>query len=1339
MHSRSTLLVVFVSLLLSTPLLAQSESLEKILAEESIDVHAARAAEGDPQRGALLFYKPEMNCATCHQPQGESGLRLGPDLAERREVEPSHIVESILDPHKIIREGYQTAVVRTFEGDQFEGVLVEESEDSLSIAGIEDKKVRTFAQDDIEWRLSEKSTMPVGLANQLADKQQFYDLVSYLLSVAEEGAVREAQLRPAWSLYPPPPLPEYEKRIDHSAMIASLNNPAFDRGQQIFALHCASCHGSINDDGTVAEEGSMPTSLQFVSGKFKNGNDPYTMYQTLTHGYGMMNAQRWMVPRQKYDVIHFIRESYLRRHNPGQLFEITDEYLAALPEGDTFGPEPAGTQPWVQMNYGPSMMNTIEIEGNFGQPGNIAQKGIAVRLDNGPGGVESGSHWLMYEHDTMRVAGAWSGDFINYEGIHFDGRHNAHPKVTGDVHFSNPTAPGWGRPDDGSFADTRVEGRDGRRYGPLDRDWVKYRGMYRYADESILSYSVAGTPVLESPDLLFANDSPVFVRQLNLSEREEPLILQIATLDPALGYVPVMDDEDDFQPSEDGVIRSKTDLSQLTFTNVHFLNGSDDQEPESVDACQSDEGILFNGRSFAQADSGELFNMHDADFTIAAMIKTNENGTIFAKTVDGEEWVPDGKTFFVRGGRLTYDIGWVGAIQSSRKVNDGQWHHVAMTWSADAGEASFYIDGRQRGGGELRPEGPVDDHVIRIGFTNDNFPATSFFEGNINGVEFYQSVLSEDQLRELAGGNDIESESLLACWNRHDGDELVDDAGESSAIMFADGSIEESAQQVGLVFGVSESLAGASWILDGSSLRLEIPPGAAVDFSVFHAPVHNSDEMDDATRVDSVANSLPLNSPTVDLEALTQGGPANWPEILETEIVMDDTEGPFAVDVFTRPTDNPWNCRMRLTGVDFLPESDGDVAIVPAWDGSVWRVSGIKSASSGGSKISWQRIAAGLFQPLGVRIRDGEIFVTCRDQLVRLHDLNGDGEMDFYESFNSDHQVTEHFHEFAMGLQTDDDGNFYYAKSARHALQAVVPHHGTLLKVAADGSSTEIVANGFRAANGVCINPDGSFYVTDQEGHWNPKNRINRVVPGGFYGNMFGYHDVEDDSDEAMDPPLCWITNSFDRSPAELLWVDSDKWGGLNGALLNTSYGYGQIYVATEENVNGRYQGGMCALPIPRFPTGVMRGRFHDDGQLYCCGMFAWSGTQQEPGGFYRVRHTGQASNLPIGLHALGNGIQIQYSDPLDVATASDPANYRIETWHIKRSARYGSDHFDQQQLEVTDARVASDGMTVTLTVPDIEPTRCMEIVFTLKGEDGTDFSGKIHNTIHELASPDDP
>ena len=71
----------------------------------------------------------------------------------------------------------------------------------------------------------------------------------------------------------------------------------------------------------------MPTSLRFVEGAFKNGADPYRMYQTLTHGYGLMNPQSWAVPRQKYDVIHYVREALVKPHNPRQYVEVDADYL----------------------------------------------------------------------------------------------------------------------------------------------------------------------------------------------------------------------------------------------------------------------------------------------------------------------------------------------------------------------------------------------------------------------------------------------------------------------------------------------------------------------------------------------------------------------------------------------------------------------------------------------------------------------------------------------------------------------------------------------------------------------------------------------------------------------------------------------------------------------------------------------------------------------------------------------------------------------------------------------------------------------------------------------------
>ncbi|HCQ39196.1 MAG TPA: heme-binding protein, partial [Verrucomicrobiales bacterium] len=460
-----------------------------------------------------------------------------------------------------------------------------------------------------------------------------------------------------------------------------------------------------------------------------------------------------------------------------------------------------------------------------------------------------------------------------------------------------------------------------------------------------------------------------------------------------------------------------------------------------------------------------------------------------------------------------------------------------------------------------------------------------------------------------------------------------------------------------------------------------------------------------------------------------------FPGRLVTNIVPGEEKGPFAIDVLPTPppAENPWQSWMRTSGFDFF--EGGKSAAICTWNGDVWIVDGIDRHEG---VLEWQRICSGLFQPLGLRIVDGEIYVGCRDMIALLHDENGDRETDYVEVFNNDHQVTEHFHEFAMGLQTDDEGNFYYAKSARHALTAVVPHHGTLLRVKKDGSRTDILATGFRAANGVCLNPDGSFIVTDQEGHWNPKNRINWVEGKGeqdFYGNMFGYHGITDSSDTAMNPPLCWITNQFDRSPAELLWVPEDSaWKSLRGSLLNLSYGYGKIYVVPHEKVGGQVQGGMCQLPFDQLPTGVMRGRFHSgDGQLYACGMFAWAGSQQQPGGFYRVRATGKPAHAPVGLEAVSRQLKVSFSDPLDRESTEKTGNWEIEAWDLKRTRNYGSRHYNQRPWQVTGVTLSADGRVVTLDVPDLEPTWGMSIRCNTKGEGGVQVVREIHNSIHKI------
>ncbi|MGB2498750.1 MAG: DUF6797 domain-containing protein [Mariniblastus sp.] len=1276
----------------------KSASLAKRLQAEPVAQLVNDAVKfGDAQRGAIAFYQPAMNCARCHEAT-LGGRRLGPQLSEKRIVDPSHLIESVLNPSAKINEGFETMKVLLADGRLVSGILASETDERLFLDQIEqpDKPLEILKDDADDWSKTKTSTMPVDLVNQLVDRQQFLDLIAYLTEIAANGPGRASELRPAGSIALAP-LPEYEERIDHAGLLTSLDASSFARGQETYRLRCASCHG------TVDEEGSMPTSLRFATGKFKHGSQPFTMYNTLTHGFGMMNPQRWMVPQQKYEVIHFIREHFLKDHNPSEYFEITDDYLASLPAGNTRGPKPVVSTPWTLMDYGPSLNNTIEVSKDGS---NIAQKGIAVRLDAGPGGVESGSHWMMYEHDTMRMAGAWSGKFIDWEGIHFNGTHGRHPKIAGELHVANPTGPGWANPDRSNrdsltqrFEDDRVVGRDGKHYGPLPSAWAKYLGMYRFGKQTILKYRVADTEILESPGLEFVGGQPIYQRRFEIGRRDRDLTIQIA--------------------KHKGPLKKGASSENIAVVFPEGNKGELDS-PKNI----SSRGLVFDGNNFAEIQTAKQFELARQDYSILVRLKTRQDGTILAKTRKQDQWLAQGKTFFLRGGRPSLDVGWVGAVTANRSVNDGEWHDVALTWNAKANRADFFIDGKPAGGGTLGRVEPLKNAVIRFGFTNDNFPSKSALQGEIQSLRFYQRRLSAE---ELLNQDTIKPRKLVGTWLKQGGSEFPEASGQKELSAIVMGAAEKIAPANGILVGTS--LSEALWQSDDDgNIRLTIPAGEPTQFVVTQAPLSAMEQ------VAEIEGKLSDIQKPVNLTALTRGGPANYPEKLMAPVLRGDDASPFAVDVFQRPTNNPWNCQLRLTGLDFLP--DGDTVIVAAWDGSVWRVTGLDALAKPGSKqqLQWQRIASGLFQPLGVKYLNQKIYVTCRDQIVILHDLNGDHEADWYENFNSDHQVTEHFHEFAMGLQADEAGNFYYAKSARHAKKAVVPHHGTLLKISPDGATTEIIANGFRAANGVCLNPDGSFVVTDQEGHWNPKNRINWVKPGQFYGNMFGYHDVTDSSDEAMSDPLCWITNSFDRSPSELLWVDSDQWGPLNGALLNFSYGYGKIYVVPHEEVDGQMQGGMCEFPISQFPTGVMRGRFSpDDGQLYCCGMFAWAGSQHQPGGFYRVRYTGKPLHLPIGLNATRSGVKIRLSGAVDSESATDVSNYSINTWDLKRTANYGSKHYNEKRLAVKSATLSDDGTTVFLEIPDLPLTWGMEINYALKSTDGKPVRGKIHNSIYKF------
>jgi glucose/arabinose dehydrogenase len=540
-------------------------------------------------------------------------------------------------------------------------------------------------------------------------------------------------------------------------------------------------------------------------------------------------------------------------------------------------------------------------------------------------------------------------------------------------------------------------------------------------------------------------------------------------------------------------------------------------------------------------------------------------------------------------------------------------------------------------------------------------------------------------------------------------------------------TLEEGPDRI--VAAIAGGTSNAAWEISEGRLILKLPAFTAQ--TAFQVSIWRGA----AEKAGNISQKLKRKAEMFDLAALSRGGKARWSEPVVTHGVQATNDGPYVVDALTEPVPNQWGTRTFFGGFDFFP--DGRAAIC-TFHGDVWIVSGINESLE---KLTWRRYASGLFQPLGVKVVDGKVYVTGRDQITRLHDLNSDGEADFYENFNNDTVVTVNYHEFCLDLQTDHEGNFYFAKGAPWPPNVNSPHQGTLLKVSKDGSRMEVVASGLRAPNGMTIGPHDEITVSDNQGHWMPASKLNLIKRGGFYGMMPAAH--RDPKPTDFDRPICWLPMNQDSSSGGQVWVTSDQWGPFKNHLLFTSYGKGKLFHVMTEEIDGVTQAGMVRFPL-KFLTGIMRGRVNPrDGQIYLCGLRGWQTDGVRDGGFYRVRYTGGPVRMPLEMHVLKDGVQITFTCELHPTEAVNPNNYDVEQWNYRWTGNYGSPEFSpsdpnspkHDKVTVQSIKLSADKRTVFLEIPEIKPVDQMRIRFKIAAADGTPISDEIHNTIHRVGN----
>jgi hypothetical protein len=498
---------------------------------------------------------------------------------------------------------------------------------------------------------------------------------------------------------------------------------------------------------------------------------------------------------------------------------------------------------------------------------------------------------------------------------------------------------------------------------------------------------------------------------------------------------------------------------------------------------------------------------------------------------------------------------------------------------------------------------------------------------------------------------------------------------------------------------------------------------------------------------DAAALDMVVDGTVRDISGLTRGGPRRCEETITTPITRGASEGPFAVDSFGIPAQNPWHSRLRFGAFDFV---DPDTAALSTWNGDVWLLHGV-SKSEG--DLVWSRFCTGLHDPLGLKVVDGVIYTHGRDGLHRLRDVNKDGECDFVEVFNNDILITKGFHEFAFDLQTDAAGNFYFSKGGPvnpggRGFQKLVPHHGIIGRVSKDGSKLDVVATGLRAPNGIGVRADGVVTSGDNQGTWMPACRLNLSTNGTFWGCTDTAW--REQKPTTYDEPICWLPMSVDNSGGGQVWVPDGTWGVLSGRLIHQSYGQSTNYLVLTQEHDGKTQGAVVRLPMS-FESSQMRGRF-SRGDLYTVGFQGWQTNAAKETAFHRVRRTDKPLRMPLQCRFVNEGVELEFSDALDREVATDPSSWEVEIWNYLWSENYGSPEYapsapdrkvkegekNRDRLAVRAVELSEDGKRVFLAVDGMQTVMQIRVGWSVDaamvaaGQDAA-IDGELHGTIHFL------
>lgn len=408
-------------------------------------------------------------------------------------------------------------------------------------------------------------------------------------------------------------------------------------------------------------------------------------------------------------------------------------------------------------------------------------------------------------------------------------------------------------------------------------------------------------------------------------------------------------------------------------------------------------------------------------------------------------------------------------------------------------------------------------------------------------------------------------------------------------------------------------------------------------------------------------------------------------------------------------------------------EWDGDDLLVLTWGGNgndqgnvslgqLYRLSGVKEAT-GPAGVTRTLIADGLKEPMGVKVVDGEIYVSEKHQLTRLVDGDADGVFEAKTALAT-WPFDGNFHEFAFGMLYRD-GKFHLNLSVSINLggATTVPQgshdRGTHITVDKATGAVEYVAGGLRTPHGMGWGPEGEILVTDNQGGWLPASKLLEIKPGRFYNHFTTEPDGTPGrfDDQPVSKPILWMPqNEIANSPSTPMLVEE---GPYAGQLLIGDVTYGGLQRAYLDKVGGEYQGALFRMS-QGLEAGVSRILRDADGTLYVGGLGAGGNWGQAGKLRFGLQKLELNETVPFDMESMKvveGGFDITYTKPLSAETLADLASkYQLKQWRYRATSQYGGPKLDEETLTVTSATPSEDGRTVRIQVAGMKPDRVVHL-----------------------------